>query len=96
VFRKLLTGSLLAGLLAGTASADTLREALVSAYNSNPNLMAQREALKASDAGVAIAKSQGRPQISGSVGLNRDLSRSGILDSGTSRGPTIYNSVDVS
>jgi outer membrane protein len=96
VLRKIFTGSLLAGLLTGTASADTLREALVSAYNTNPTLTAQREALKATDAGVAIAKAQGRPQISGTVGLNRDLTRQGILDSGTSRGPTLSTSVDVS
>ena len=70
---KFLTGSLIAGLLAGSASADTLREALVSSYNTNPTLNAQREALKATDAGVAIARSAGRPQVSGTVGLNRDL-----------------------
>ena len=39
--------------MAGTASADTLREALVSTYQSNPTLMAQREALRATDASVA-------------------------------------------
>src|SRR5258708_30111210 len=71
VFRTFITGSLIAGLLAGTASADTLRDALVSSYHSNPTLTAQREALKATDAGVAIAKSGGRPQISGQVGLNQ-------------------------
>jgi outer membrane protein len=96
VVRKLLIGSLVAGLLAGTASADTLREALVSAYQTNPTLNGQRENLKASDAGVAIARSAGRPQISGTVGLNRDLSRSGILDTGGSRGPTLSTTVDLS
>ncbi len=35
-----------AALLAGTASADTLREALVSAYQTNPTLTGQRESLK--------------------------------------------------
>jgi len=95
VFRKLITGSLVAGLLAGTASADTLREALVAAYNANPTLTAQREALKATDATVDIARSQGRPQISGTVGLNQDLSRQGILDSGT-KGPTLSTGVDLS
>ena len=44
--RKLLTGSLIAALMAGTASADTLREALVSAYQTNPTLTAQRETLQ--------------------------------------------------
>src|SRR4051812_32078463 len=96
VFRTFITGSLIAGLLAGTASADTLRDALVSSYRSNPTLTAQREALKATDAGVAIAKSGGRPQISGTVGLNRDLTRSGILETGASRGPNVSGTVDLS
>ena len=95
MFRKLITGSLIAGLLAGTASADTLREALVSAYQANPTLTAQRESLKATDATVDIARAQGRPQISGTVGLNQDLSRQGILDTGT-KGPTLSTGVDLS
>ena len=69
--RKLLTGSLIAALMAGTADADTLREALVSAYQTNPTLTAQRQTLEATDATVAIAKAAGRPQISGTVGLNQ-------------------------
>ena len=93
--RKLLSGSLIAALLAGTASADTLRDALVSAYQANPTLTAQREALKATDATVAIARAAGRPQVSGTVGLNRDLTRSGILDTG-GKGPTRLGGVDLS
>ena len=85
MIRKLLSGSIMAALLAGTASADTLRDALVSAYQSNPTLTGQRENLKASDANVAIAKAAGRPQITASVGLNRDLSRTGILNTGGSK-----------
>src|SRR3954469_17008315 len=81
--------------MAGTASADNLREALVSAYQTNPTLTAQRESLKATDASVAIARAAGRPQVSGTVGLNRDLSRSGILDTG-SRGPTVSAGIDLS
>ena len=96
MFRKFLTGSLMAGLLAGTAAADTLRDALVSSYNTNPTLNAQREGLKATDAGVAIARAAGRPQISGTVGLNRDLTRSGVLDSSASRGPNLSTTVTVS
>ncbi len=96
MFRIIITGSLIAGLLASTASADTLRDALVSAYHTNPSLTAQRESLKATDAGVAIAKSAGRPQIAGQVGLNRDLSRSGILETGASRGPNVSATVDLS
>jgi outer membrane protein len=95
VHRKLLTASLIAALMAGTASADTLRDALVSAYRNNPTLTAQRESLRATDATVAIAKAAGRPQISATLGLNRDLTRSGILDLGT-RGPTLSVGADLS
>ena len=77
--RKLLTGTLIAFLMAGTANADTLRDALVSAYQANPTLTAQREALKATDANVAIARAAGRPQVTGTVGLNRNLTRSGVI-----------------
>ena len=94
--RKLISASLVAALMAGTASADTLREALVSSYNTNPTLTAQRESQKATDAAVAIAKAAGRPQISGSAGLNRDLTRRGILDTGGSKGPTLSAGVDLS
>src|SRR5258708_25222884 len=82
---KIFTGSLIAALLAGTAGADTLREALVSAYGTNPTLTGQREALKATDANVAIAKAAGRPQVSATVGLNRTLSQTGLLINGGKR-----------
>src|SRR5690349_9958860 len=81
--------------MAGTASADTLREALVSAYNSNPTLTAQRETLRATDATVAIAKAAGRPQVSATVGLNRTLTQSGLLING-GKGPTLSAGVDLS
>jgi outer membrane protein len=95
LLRKILTGSLIAGLMAGTAAADTLRDALVSAYQSNPTLTAQRQSLRATDATVAIAKAAGRPQVSATAGLNRDLARSGILDNG-GKGPTLSVGVDLS
>ena len=59
MFRKLFTASLTAALMAGTASADTLREALVSTYQTNPTLMAQRESLKATDV-KRILRTMGR------------------------------------
>ena len=93
--RKFFTATIVAALMAGSASADTLRDALVSAYQTNPTLTGQRQALRATDATVAIAKAAGRPQVSGTVGLNRDLTRSGILDTG-SRGPTVSAGVDLS
>jgi outer membrane protein len=95
LFSKFLTASLIAALMAGTASADTLREALVSAYRTNPTLTTQRQTLEATDATVAIAKAAGRPQVSATVGLNRDLARSGILNTG-GKGPTLSAGVDLS
>ena len=96
VYRTLLTGGLIAALMAGTASADTLREALVSTYDTNPTLNAQREALKGTDATVAIARSAGRPQLSATVGLNKDLARSGILETSGGNGPTLSVGADLS
>src|SRR5437764_731407 len=81
--------------MAGTASADTLREALVSAYQTNPTITAQRQALEATDATVAIARAAGRPQVTAQVGLNRNLARSGILNSG-GKGPTLSAGADLS
>jgi outer membrane protein len=95
MFRRLISGSLVAALMAGTASADTLREALVSAYQTNPTLTAQRETLKATDATVAIARAAGRPQISGTVGINRNLAQSGVLNTG-GKGPTLSVGADLS
>ena len=94
--RNIAIATLVAALASGTASADTLREALVSTYQANPNLTAQREALKATDANVAIARSAGRPQIAANVGLTRDLTRSGRFDTGLSKGPFITGGVDLS
>jgi outer membrane protein len=98
VHRKLLTGALIASLMSGTALADTLRDALVSAYQANPTLTAQREALKATDANVAIARAAGRPQVSGTVGLNRNLTRSGVIaqTQGTDHNISLSGGLDLS
>ena len=77
MFRKILMGTAATALIAGTASADTLREALVSTYATNPTITAQREALRATDATVAIARAEGRPQVSATAGVNQDLTRTG-------------------
>ena len=95
MFSKFISASLIAGLMASAASADTLRDALVSAYQSNPTLTAQRQSLQATDATVAIAKAAGRPQVSAQVGLNRTITESGLLING-GKGPTVTASVDLS
>lgn len=60
-------------VLAGTsmASAETLKEALAAAYASNPQLMAQRAALRAVDEGVAAANAGFLPSVNGSGTFNR-------------------------
>ena len=92
--RHLLIGSLSLALLAGTASADTLREALVSTYANNPTLTGQREALRGTDSTVAIARAAGRPQVNATVGVNRDLTQSGVFRR-DSKGPYITGGVDL-
>ena len=92
--RHLMIGSLSLALLAGTASADTLREALVSTYANNPTLTGQRESLRGTDATVAIARAAGRPQVNATVGVNRDLSQSGVFRR-DSKGPYITGGVDL-
>lgn len=93
--RSLVFASLLITFASGTASADTLREALGSTYRANPTLTAQREALKATDAGVAIARSAGRPTVSGTAGLTRDITRSGRFEVGTGKGPFLTAGADL-
>jgi outer membrane protein len=86
----------IAMISAGAAlAADTLRTALTGTYETNPRLNAQREALKGTDAAVAIANSGGRPTVAATVGLNRDLTRSGILDTGRSKGPILSGGLDL-
>ena len=77
MLRKIAIGTIASALLAGTASADSLREALVATYNTNPTITAQREALRGTDASVAIARAAGRPQVSATAGVNQDLTRTG-------------------
>lgn len=51
----------LAGVSAGAAQADTLTEALVQAYLTNPTLESSRAQQRANDENVPIAKAAGRP-----------------------------------
>ncbi|MGB7373563.1 TolC family outer membrane protein [Pontixanthobacter sp.] len=51
------------GSLSTAAHADTLREALVSAYNTNPTLQAARANQRATDENVPIARADGLPDL---------------------------------
>ncbi|HZK88538.1 MAG TPA: TolC family outer membrane protein [Stellaceae bacterium] len=80
-FAPLLGGTALAVVL-GTVpvSAQTLTEALGYAYNTNPQLLAQRALLRQTDEGVPQALSNWRPTVTftGEAGINR-----GALSEGT-------------
>lgn len=70
-------------VLAGSsmASAETLKEALAAAYDSNPQLMAQRAAVRAVDEGVSAATSGFLPQVNGNGTFQRgsgDFQRIGV------------------
>ena len=77
--RQRLVSLLLAGALlpAAPAHADTLREALVKAYNDNPAITAARAQLRAADEDVPIARSAGLPSASLSTGFNQNVLRGG-------------------
>ena len=61
--------------IAGPADAavETLREGLAKTYVANPTIMAQRAQLRGLDEDVALARSQGRPQVSATAGVNQDV-----------------------
>lgn len=61
---KLLLAAGTAILFTQNVQAETLREALVSAYNNNPTLTAARQGQKAANEAVPIAKADGRPSAS--------------------------------
>src|SRR6266851_5408238 len=67
-------------LLAGPAAAQTLTEAFAYAYNNNPQLLAQRALLRATDETVPQALANWRPTVNftGQAGFNRDAFQSGV------------------
>jgi len=65
--------------LAG-AAAETLQDALASAYATNPQLTGQRAIQRQLDEGVAIAEAAGRPSIEGTVAFNQNFKGIGNLN----------------
>jgi outer membrane protein len=59
----------LAIVTAGPAGAETMTDALVSAYTSNPKLAAARAGLRKTDEGVPQALAQGRPTVEAQGGI---------------------------
>ncbi|MFZ5609046.1 MAG: TolC family outer membrane protein [Pseudomonadota bacterium] len=68
--RVFLLASVAACVLGGSAAAETLHDALAAAYQSNPELEAQRAALRATDEGVATALSGYRPTLEGQASIS--------------------------
>lgn len=60
---------IVAGLVLSPASAESIFDAMASAYNNNPQLNATRAGARATDEYVPIAKSGMRPQVSADVGV---------------------------
>lgn len=77
---RTLAAALLATTPLGAASADTLQEALASAYLTNPELTAQRAAQRVIDESVALANSNFRPSLGTQATFNQDFTEPGRLD----------------
>jgi outer membrane protein len=58
-----ITALLGSAMQAAPAAAETLREALIGAYETNPNLTAARAGQRATNEGVPLAKANGRPDV---------------------------------
>lgn len=73
--------------LSTAATAESLRDALISAYQANPGLDAERARLRALDEDVPAAKSGYRPTISGeaTAGVREDHSDPGATADGETR-----------
>jgi outer membrane protein len=73
----LLAAAAAVALAGGAAHAETLREALVRTYQTNPTITAQRQQLRTVDEGAAIARAGLRPQVSATAGVNQDVVSTG-------------------
>lgn len=74
-----------------SVAAETLAQALASAYRYNPSIDSQRATLRATDEGVAIANSGYRPNISAQadVGLDYGATRPGTSGTTNNRGYSV-------
>ncbi len=65
----------LSGFGVASANAESIRAAMAKAYVQNPSIRAQRAALRATDEGVAIARSGYRPSVRANIDVNKTHSR---------------------
>ncbi len=85
-------GAVMTLLPAGTEAAETLKEALAAAYQTNPDLLAARAQQRALDETVARATSRWRPNLSGQFQLFRTDSNSRTL---RQRDQSVVSDIDV-
>lgn len=89
-------GAMAASLMASTAQAETLREALAKAYENNPTLTAARAQQRAQDENVPITRANGLPSADSSATVSQRLFGSGAaydrqLNANASVTVPIYN-----
>jgi len=81
---------------ASSASAETLREALVKAYATNPTLSGARAGLRATDETVPIARAAGLPSLTATGGYNHSINGVSPADSLTSPAQQATTSANLS
>jgi outer membrane protein len=69
-------GAAAISLIVGPASAETLRDALIASYQTNPTLTGARAGQRALDENVPIAKADGRPSATSDFGYQENFLRS--------------------
>ena len=92
---RLLIGTAILTMLSAPVQADTLRDALVAAYQTNPTLSGARAAQRATDESVAIAKADGRPSATSDFGFQENFLRSANSFTAPLRQSTAGGSIDV-
>ncbi|VWX59198.1 TolC family outer membrane protein [Sphingorhabdus sp. 109] len=93
--RRLFLGTAIVALLSAPVQADTLRDALEAAYQTNPTLSGARAAQRATDETVAIAKADGRPSATTDFGFQENFLRSANSFTAPLRQSTAGGSIDV-
>ncbi len=93
--RRLFIGTAILAMLSAPVQADTLRDALVAAYQTNPTLSGARAAQRATDETVAIAKADGRPNATSDFGFQENFLRSANSFTAPLRQSTAGGSVTV-
>jgi outer membrane protein len=59
--------------VAPAGPSQSLREALVQTYETNPTIMAQRQSLRGTDENAALARAAGRPSVSATADFDQDV-----------------------